>query len=138
MSTIIKLMEVVTETIIIIAGCQMVKSQNFIYALLIWRRKALKKCSYFRNLLRKYHSVPIFCNMLLFLSATPFIFSPCSISLSSILSLFRPIQYFTPFLSISVHRIHIARLSLSRHSTFCTFFPLLPSNTCFLSHRSHM
>jgi hypothetical protein len=31
MSTIIKLMEVVTETIIIIAWCQMVKSQNFIY-----------------------------------------------------------------------------------------------------------
>jgi hypothetical protein len=27
-------------------------------------------------------------------------------------------------------------LSLSPHSTFCTFFPLLPSNTCFLSPRS--
>lgn len=132
MSTIIKLMEVVTETIIIIAGCQMVKSQNFIYALLIWRRKALKKCSYFRNLLRKYHSVPIFCNMLLFLSATPFIFSPCSISLSSILSLFGLFSISLPFSYFGT------RLLLSRHSTFCTFFLILPSNTCFLFPRFHI
>jgi hypothetical protein len=29
-------------------------------------------------------------------------------------------------------------LSLSPHSTFCIFFPLLPSNICFLSPRSHI
>jgi hypothetical protein len=134
MSTIIKLMEVVTETIIIIAWCQMVKSQNFIYALLIWRRKALKKFSYFRNLIIPFPFFETCCFYPPPLSLSlplPYLFHPFYLS-----SVF--IQYFSPFLSFRYIESTYARLSLSRHSTFCTFCPLLPSNTCFLSHRSHM
>jgi hypothetical protein len=51
-------------------------------------------------------------------------------------------QYFSPFLSLSLlsfRYIHstCAQFSLSPHSTFYTFFSLLPNNTCFLSPRHH-
>jgi hypothetical protein len=43
------------------------------------------------------------------------------------------------FLTVSLsHFATSIRLFLSAHSTFCTFFPLLPSNTCFLSPGSHI
>jgi hypothetical protein len=61
---------------------------------------------------------------------------------SSLPSIF--IQLFSPLLSLplslSFRYIHstCAQLSLFSHSTFCTLFPLLPSNTCFLSPQSNI
>jgi hypothetical protein len=46
------------------------------------------------------------------------------------------IQYFSPFFSLPSSLISL-HLSLSPHSTSSTFFPLLPSNTCFLSPPFH-
>jgi hypothetical protein len=46
------------------------------------------------------------------------------------------IQYFSPFFSLPSSLISL-HLSLSPHSTSSTFFPLLPSNTCFLSPLFH-
>jgi hypothetical protein len=74
-----------------------------------------------------------------------FLFFPSSsISFSSILSPFRlhslflPIP-FLPFLSFRYIHFTCARLSLSTHTTFCIFFPLLSSNTCFsLSSFPHL
>jgi hypothetical protein len=40
--------------------------------------------------------------------------------------------------SLSFRYIKCAQLSLSPRSTFCTFFPLLPSSTCFLSSFLHL
>jgi hypothetical protein len=62
-----------------------------------------------------------------------------SISLSSILSpfchsVFLPVP-FSPFLSFLYTHSTCVQLSIFFHtrSTFCTFFPLLPSNVCFFS-----
>jgi hypothetical protein len=57
--------------------------------------------------------------------------------------LFRLHALFLPFPfshSLSFRYIHSTstQFSLCPHSIFCTFFPLLPSNTCFLSSRSHI
>jgi hypothetical protein len=68
-------------------------------------------------------------------------FPSSSISLLSILSSFRlysvvlPVP-FSPFLLFRY--IPCAQLSFSPHGTFCTSFPLLPSNTYFLSPRSYI
>jgi hypothetical protein len=54
------------------------------------------------------------------------------------------IQYFSPFLSlplalILLHPFHMCSIvSFSPHSTSFTSFSLLPSNTCFVSPRSHI
>jgi hypothetical protein len=66
-----------------------------------------------------FHSVPSL-PYLFHLSYLPYVFT----------------QYFFPLLFLlSFCYIHstCALLSLSPHNPFCTFFPLLPSNTCFLS-----
>jgi hypothetical protein len=74
-----------------------------------------------------FHSLPPFS----------YVFHP-----SSLPSIF--IQLFSPLLSLplslSFRYIHstCAQLSLFSHSTFCTLFPLLPSNTCFLSPQSNI
>jgi hypothetical protein len=58
----------------------------------------------------------------------PLSFPSFSLSLISLSSSF----------NISLFSFPCVRLSLFPHNTFCTFFPILPSNTCFLSPHSYI
>jgi hypothetical protein len=74
-----------------------------------------------------------------FLSSTPFFFYPSLLfHLISLLSSFNmsPRSFLSLSLSISLQPFYICSIVSSPHSTFCTSFPFLPSNTCFLSPRS--
>jgi hypothetical protein len=64
----------------------------------------------------------------------PYLLHPSYLYLHSI---FLPVP-FSPSLSFRYINSKCAQLSLSPRSTFCTFFPLLPSSTCFLSSFLHL